>query len=65
MKVNELDGTVVPAGTRIRNLVKAHDLTRVAFVFWQVLATSILPQAGHLRELSSYAMFTSWRIFLV
>lgn len=58
----ELDGTIVTLGTILATLVKAWDLTKMTLVFWQIMPTNILPQVGHRSELSSYAMYTLWRI---
>lgn len=48
--------------TILTNLMRVLDLTKMALVFWQIVATNILTQVGHYSELSSSAVFTLWRI---
>lgn len=62
VRCDELDGTVVKAGTILTSLMKTHDLTKMAFVFWQVVITNILLHVGHHSELSSYVIYSLWRI---
>lgn len=42
--------------------MSAQDFMKMAFVFWQVLATNILLQVGYYGEHSYYDVYTLWRI---
>lgn len=48
VSVAELNGVVLNFEVRYKNLVDAKDLTSIAFTFWQIMLTNVLPQGGHL-----------------
>lgn len=62
MSQEEIDGTVVTVGTILTNPLKAWDVTKIVFVFWQMIGTNILLYVGHHSEFSSYAAYTLRRI---
>lgn len=40
------------------------ELTKLAYIFWQILTTNILPHMGHLNELSTLVAYTLSKIII-
>lgn len=49
-------------GLKFKNHVKTKDLTQLAVVFWQIMTTNILPQAGHVNEIWKFGLYVLWNI---
>lgn len=47
-----------------KNAVKERELLWMAFIFWQIVTSNIIPQVGHLNELSTFVLYTLWKIHL-
>lgn len=58
LEVDEFVGTVLALGTRFTNPMRAIELTWLVFMFQKILSPNILPQVGHLNELSTYVVYT-------
>lgn len=49
-------------GVKFKNPMKASDLTKLAFVFWLLMATNIIHQVGHLSEVGNFTLYILWKI---
>lgn len=49
-------------GVKFKNPMKASDLTKLAFVFWLLMATNIVHQVGHLSEVGNFTLYILWKI---
>lgn len=54
---DKMVGTILKEGIRLKNSVKAKDLTRMVLIFWQIMARNIWPQVGHLNEVGNFRLY--------
>lgn len=55
---DELVSTMLDQRTSFSNPMNIKELTKMAFVFLQILNSNILPQFGHLKKLYTYSVYT-------
>lgn len=58
--VAKLDGKVLKPGVKYKNPLNAKDLTPLAFTFWQIRVSNMLPQRGHLNNISHFNIYLIW-----
>lgn len=53
----ELSGNVLKFRVTYKSRVNAKNLTPIAFTFWQIMVTNVLPKGGHLNDVSSFRVY--------
>lgn len=47
-------GTILKEWVKFKNSMKIRNLTCMALVLWQIMATNMLPQVGHPNEIGNF-----------